>query len=40
MTSHWWDTSKAGRLHAKGWPGYSLEPASEGSTLVRHHAKM
>lgn len=37
---HWWDRSRSGKLKAEGWPGYSLEPAADGTTLVRHHAKM
>lgn len=40
LVYHWWDSSKAGRLKAEGWPGYSLETAADGTTLVRHHAKM
>ena len=40
VTYHWWDTSKAGKLRFEGWPGYSLEPAGENSTLVPHHAKL
>ncbi len=37
---HWWDRSKAGKLKTEGWPGYALEAADDGTTLVRHHAKM
>lgn len=37
---HWWDRSKRGRLKSEGWPGYSLQPAGEDSTLVHHHAKL
>ena len=40
LVYHWWDKSKAGRLKSEGWPGYSLEPAGENGTLVRHHAKL
>ena len=40
LVYHWWDRSKSGRLKAEGWPGYSLETADDGTTLVRHHAKM
>lgn len=37
---HWWDKSKKGTLTFEGWPSYSLEPAGETETLVRHHAKL
>lgn len=37
---HWWDTSKTGKLKSEGWPGYSLQPAGDNATLVRHHAKL
>lgn len=37
---HWWDKSKAGRLKSEGWPAYSLQPAGENTTLVRHHPKL
>lgn len=40
LVFHWWDKTKAGRLKAEGWPGYTLEPVGEGATLVRHHARM
>ena len=40
VTYHWWDESKAGKLRFEGWPGYSLEPDGENSTLVRHHAEL
>jgi uncharacterized protein YndB with AHSA1/START domain len=40
LVYHWWDSSKSGRLKAEGWPGYSLEVAEEGTTVVRHHARM
>ena len=40
VTYHWWDESKSGKLRFEGWPGYSLQPAGENSTLVRHHAKL
>jgi uncharacterized protein YndB with AHSA1/START domain len=40
LTYHWWDRSKSGRLKVEGWPSYSLETAGDGTTLVRHHAKM
>lgn len=37
---HWWDRSKAGKLKLEGWPEYSLESVDEGTTLVRHTAKV
>lgn len=37
---HWWDRSKKGKLGSEGWPSYSLQPAGENATLVRHHAKL
>ena len=37
---HWWDKSRRGTLKFEGWPSYSLEPAGEAETLVRHHAKL
>jgi uncharacterized protein YndB with AHSA1/START domain len=37
---HWWDRSKSGKLKTEGWPGYALEAADDGTTLVCHHAKM
>lgn len=37
---HWQDTSKAGKVRAEGWPAFFLEPAGEGATLVRHHARL
>lgn len=40
LVYHWWDRTRSGRLNAEGWPGYSLEATGEGSTLVRHHARM
>ncbi len=40
VTYHWWDTSKAGKLTFEGWPSYSLEPAGENSTLIRHRGKL
>ncbi len=40
MVHHWWDRTRSGRLKAEGWPGYSLQSVSDGTTLVRHHAKM
>jgi uncharacterized protein YndB with AHSA1/START domain len=40
LTYHWWDSSKSGKVKAEGWPGYSLETADDGTTLLRHHARM
>jgi len=40
LVHHWWDRSRSGRLKAEGWPGYSLESADDGTTRVRHHARM
>ena len=40
LVHHWWDRARSGSLKAEGWPGYSLESVADGTTLVRHHAKM
>lgn len=40
LTYHWWDSFKSGRVKAEGWPGYSLEAADDGTTILRHHARM
>jgi uncharacterized protein YndB with AHSA1/START domain len=40
LVYHWWDSSKAGKVKTEGWPGYALQAVDEGTTLVRHHAKM
>ena len=40
LTYHWWDRSRSGRVNAEGWPGYRLQAADDGTTLVRHQAKM
>jgi uncharacterized protein YndB with AHSA1/START domain len=40
LTYHWWDSSRSGKMQTEGWPGYSLEAAEDGTTLVRHHARM
>lgn len=40
LTYHWWDRSKSGKVKTEGWPGYSLETADDGTTLLRHHARM
>ena len=37
---HWWSSTKGGRIHMEGWPGYSLEAKADGTTLVRHDARM
>jgi uncharacterized protein YndB with AHSA1/START domain len=37
---HWWEKSKNGKLSFEGWPGFSLQPAGETETLVRHHARL
>ena len=40
LVYHWWSRSRAGRLKLEGWPGYRLEASDEGSTVVRHTAKL
>jgi uncharacterized protein YndB with AHSA1/START domain len=40
LVYHWWDRSGRGRLHAEGWPAYSLAVTGDGGTLVRHHARV
>jgi len=40
LVHHWWNRTKGGHLHVEGWPGYSLAADGDGTTLVRHHAKM
>ena len=40
LVYHWWDRSRSGRLHLEGWPAYSLEVSGDGTTLVRHHARV
>lgn len=40
LVYHWWDKSKAGKLKIEGWPAYRLETSEDGSTLVRHNAKL
>jgi uncharacterized protein YndB with AHSA1/START domain len=37
---HWWDTTRAGKVKAEGWPGYSLEAVDPDTTLVRHRARL
>jgi uncharacterized protein YndB with AHSA1/START domain len=40
LVYHWWDSSRSGKVKTEGWPGYALQVVDEGTTLVRHHAKM
>lgn len=40
LVYHWWEPGRGGRVNAEGWPGYELEAASEGGTLVRHGARV
>jgi uncharacterized protein YndB with AHSA1/START domain len=40
LVFHWWERSRSGKVKAEGWPGYSLERAEDGATLVRHHAEL
>ncbi|HEX5857110.1 MAG TPA: SRPBCC family protein [Microbacterium sp.] len=40
LVFHWWDRSKAGRLRLEGWPGYRLDEEHDGSTVVRHSARL
>jgi uncharacterized protein YndB with AHSA1/START domain len=40
LTYHWWDRSRSNRLNLEGWPAYTLEPAADGATLVRHQVTM
>jgi uncharacterized protein YndB with AHSA1/START domain len=40
LVHHWWDAAKSGKLKVEGWPGYELEAVDDGTTLVRHHARM
>jgi uncharacterized protein YndB with AHSA1/START domain len=37
---HWWNKSRSGKLQTEGWPGYTLEAAPNGTTLLRHRATM
>ena len=37
---HWWSSTKGGRVNMEGWPTYSLEARDDGTTLVRHAARM
>ena len=40
LVYHWWQKSKKGKVKYEGWPSYSLQPAGENGTLVRHHARL
>ena len=40
LVYHWWDKTKSGKTKYEGWPGYRLEDQGDGTTLVRHDAKM
>ncbi len=40
LVFHWWDKTKAGKVKAEGWPGYSLEAVDPDNTLVRHRARL
>jgi uncharacterized protein YndB with AHSA1/START domain len=40
LLHHWWDKTSSGRTKFEGWPGYTLEPAGDGETFVRHDAKL
>ena len=40
LVYHWWDRARSGKTKVEGWPGYSLHRVDDGTTLVRHHAKL
>ena len=40
LVDHRWEPGRGGRVNAEGWPGYELEAASEGRTLVSHGARV
>lgn len=40
LVYHWWDKTPSGRAKVEGWPGYALRAGDEGTTIVRHHARM
>jgi uncharacterized protein YndB with AHSA1/START domain len=40
LVYHWWDKAKSGRVKYEGWPAYTLEEQPDGTTLVRHDARM
>ena len=40
LVYHWWDKAKCGKVKGEGWPAYSLEEQPDGSTLVRHDARV
>ena len=40
LVYHWWDRTASGRTKMEGWPGYTLEAAGDGETLVSHDARI
>ncbi|WP_183407040.1 SRPBCC family protein [Nocardioides marmorisolisilvae] len=40
LVYHWWDQGRGGRLKYEGWPAYTLEEQADGTTLVRHDARI
>lgn len=40
LVYHWWDPARGGSLKYEGWPGYTLQEQPDGSTLVRHDARI
>jgi uncharacterized protein YndB with AHSA1/START domain len=40
LVYHWWDRGRSGRMSVEGWPGYTLAVQDDGTTLVRHSARM
>ncbi|MFL6022732.1 MAG: SRPBCC family protein [Marmoricola sp.] len=40
LVYHWWDKARSGRLKYEGWPAYTLEAQPDGTTLVRHDARI
>ena len=40
LVYHWWDKTGSGKLKYEGWPGYTLEEQADGTTLVRHDARI
>jgi uncharacterized protein YndB with AHSA1/START domain len=39
LVYHWWEPWR-GRIIAEGWPGYELTDAGDGTTRVRHAARL
>jgi uncharacterized protein YndB with AHSA1/START domain len=37
---HWWDDYRSGRRKMEGWPGYTLAARDDGTTHVRHGARL